>query len=65
MQGIRIALTVFILLLAAACVAGWFWTGSHQAPAQSAASRIVLTLSMAAGLAGLVTIWKHSQGIRR
>jgi len=60
MQAIRFLITLFILLVAATCVAGWFWTGTHQAPVQSAASRTVLIISMVAGLVGLVTIWRYS-----
>jgi hypothetical protein len=65
MNGIRIAITFFILLLFAASIAGWRWTGANQPPAQSAASRIVLTIGMAAGMIGLAAIWRHSHGTRR
>jgi hypothetical protein len=64
MNGIRIAITLFILLLFAASIAGWLWTGNHQTPAQSAASRIVLAIGMAAGMVGLAAIWRHPDGTR-
>jgi len=31
--------------------------GSHQAPAQALASRVVLTLCVAAGLVGVKAVW--------
>ena len=64
MNAIRVAITLFILLLVTASIAGWVWTGNHQTPAQAAASHVVLSLGMAAGLVGLTAIWRHSQGSR-
>ena len=58
MNAIRIAITIFILVLVVLSVAGWVWTGSHQPAAQSLASRIVLTIGALAGIVGLVKIWK-------
>ena len=64
MNAIRAAITLFVLLLITASIAGWVWTGNHQAPAQAAASHVVLSLGVAAGLVGLAAIWRHSQGTR-
>jgi hypothetical protein len=58
MTFIRVAMSVFVLLLISVSLAGWIWTGSHQPPAQAIASRTVLTLGMAGGLVGLFTIWR-------
>lgn len=65
---VRVAISVFVLVLIAISVAGWIWTGSHQPAAQSAASRVVLTLGVIAGVIGLVAIWRTTpdqQGQRR
>jgi membrane protein YdbS with pleckstrin-like domain len=59
MRLVRIAMSVFVLLLISVSVAGWVWTGGHQAPAQATASRIVLTLGVTGGLVGLHAIWKN------
>jgi hypothetical protein len=59
MTLVRLALTLFILVLVALTVAGWIWTGAHQAPAQSIASRAVLTAGALAGIVGLIQIWRR------
>jgi hypothetical protein len=59
MNAIRIAISLFIVVLIVAAVSGWVWTGDHQAPAQSMASRVVLTISALAGAVGLVMIWRR------
>lgn len=58
MNTIRIAISLFILILVATFAAGWIWTGAHQQSSQSAASHIVLALGIAASLAGLTAIWR-------
>jgi hypothetical protein len=58
MNTIRIAITIFILVLVVLSVAGWVWTGSHQPAAQSLASRVVLSIGALAGIVGLVKIWR-------
>lgn len=58
MALIRIAMSIFVLLLMTVSMAGWIWTGSHQPRAQAIASRVVLTLGMTGGLVGLYTIWR-------
>jgi hypothetical protein len=58
---IRAAMTAFILVLFAIAFLGWTWTGANQTPAQAMASRAVLGLSVAAGVAGLVALWRGSK----
>jgi hypothetical protein len=58
MNVIRLLISLFILLLVGVSVVGWVWAGSHQSPSQSAASRTVLSLSILAGVAGLVALWR-------
>lgn len=55
---IRIAITLFILVLIVVSASGWMWTGSHQTAAQSIASRVVLGLCVVAGLVGLMAVWR-------
>ena len=54
---VRVAITGFILVLITIASTGWLWVGTHQAPAQALASRVVLTLCVAAGLAGVKAVW--------
>jgi hypothetical protein len=58
MNGIRIALSIFIVVLIAVSAMGWAWTGANQPPAQSAASHVVLGLGIAMGLVGLISLWR-------
>jgi hypothetical protein len=55
---VRIVISVFLVVLIGVAVSGWVWTGGHQPPAQSAASRIVLTVCIVAGVVGLTVIWR-------
>ena len=55
---IRIAISLFIVVLILVASSGWIWAGSHQPAAQSAASRVVLTLCIVAGLTGLTALWR-------
>jgi hypothetical protein len=55
---VRIAISSFILVLVALSVRGWIWAGTHQPPAQSAASRTVLGLCILAGVIGLTALWR-------
>jgi hypothetical protein len=54
---VRVVITGFILVLITIATTGWLWVGSHQAPAQALASRVVLTLCVAAGLVGVKAVW--------
>jgi hypothetical protein len=58
MKGVRLAITLLILVLVAVSVLGWIWTGAHQTAAQAFASRLVLTIAALAALIGLVAIWR-------
>jgi len=54
---VRVVITGFIPVLITIATTGWVWVGSHQAPAQALASRVVLTLCVAAGLVGVKAVW--------
>lgn len=56
--AIRLAASVFILLLIALSVMGWVWAGAHQPPDQVLAARTVLGLSALTGAVGLVALWR-------
>ncbi len=58
MNYVRVAISLFVVILITISVTGWIWTGSHQAPAQSVASRLVLSLGILAGGVGLAAIWR-------
>ena len=58
MNGVRIAITSFIIVLIITATTGFIWVGSHQTPAQSSASRIVLALCIIAGLIGVKNVWR-------
>jgi len=58
MNNVRIAISAFIAVLIVVSTIGWIWTGHHQSPSQAAASRVVLTLGVAAGIVGLVVLWR-------
>ena len=55
---VRIAISLFIVIVVSVSVTGWIWTGSHQPPAQMAASRTVLSVCILAGVAGLTALWR-------
>jgi hypothetical protein len=56
--AIRLAASIFILILIGLSALGWIWTGTHQPPAQAIAARIVLALAALAGVVGLVALWR-------
>lgn len=58
MIAVRIAISLFILVLITLSVMGWIWTGAHQPPGLMEAGRTVLALGALAGVIGLVTIWR-------
>jgi hypothetical protein len=62
MTGIRIAITLFILVLVTLVALGWQWTSQHQAPAQAMASHVVLGLAALFGLVALVAVWRPNPG---
>jgi hypothetical protein len=56
--AIRLAASVFILVLIVLSAMGWVWAGAHQPPDQALAARTVLGLSALTGVAGLVALWR-------
>ncbi len=58
MNAIRIVITLFVLALIVISALGWRWTAAHQSASQSAASHVVLGLSMLAGVGGMMVIWR-------
>jgi hypothetical protein len=64
MKVVRVAISLLVLVVITVSVVGWIWTGSHQPAAQSAASRVVLTLAILAGVIGLAAIWRSTPAER-
>jgi hypothetical protein len=58
MNIVRIVISLFIAVLMTVSTIGWIWTGTHQTASQAAASLVVLTLGVVAGLVGLVALWR-------
>jgi hypothetical protein len=58
MNGVRIAITAFIVVLMITATTGFVWVGSHQTAGQAIASRTVLALCMVAGLIGVRSVWR-------
>jgi hypothetical protein len=56
--AVRIAITVFVLILLGLVTLGWIWTGTHQPPALSLASHVVLGIAGLAGILAVVRIWR-------
>jgi len=52
-------MSAFILVLFVIAGMGWTWATSHQTPTQALASHTVLFLSVAAGAAGLIGLWRR------
>ncbi|HET7217083.1 MAG TPA: hypothetical protein VFJ02_03510 [Vicinamibacterales bacterium] len=59
MNAVRIAISLFIVILIGVATTGWVWTAGHQPAAQATASRVVLTLCIVAGLVGLGALWRR------
>jgi len=57
-NAIRLAASLFILVLIGVSAMGWVWTGTHQPPTQALAGRTVLALAALAGVIGLVALWR-------
>lgn len=58
MNGIRVAITAFIIVLIITATTGFIWVGRHQTAGQATASRIVLVLSVVAGVVGMRNVWR-------
>ena len=59
MTPIRLAISLFIVVLIVVSLAGWTWTGAHLVGSQALAGRVVLALGMLAGAIGLVALWRR------
>jgi hypothetical protein len=57
-NAIRLAASLFILVLIGLSAMGWVWTGTHQPPSQALAGRTVLALGALAGVVGLFALWR-------
>ena len=58
-NGVRIAITLFVLVLLVIVTLGWRWTASHQPPPQRTASHVVLAISAFGGVFALARIWRR------
>ena len=58
MNGVRAAITAFIVVLMITATTGFIWVGRHQTARQATASRIVLALCIGAGLVGMTKVWR-------
>ena len=56
--AVRIAITVFILLLLTVVTLGWIWTSGHQQPPLRTASQMVLAIAALSGMFALTRIWR-------
>jgi hypothetical protein len=54
-------MSAFILVLFVIAGMGWTWATAHQTPSQAMASHAVLLLSAAAGVVGLIALWRGSR----
>jgi hypothetical protein len=57
-NGVRLGITAFVLILLITVVLGLVWTSHHQSPPLRTASHLVLLVAGAAGLFGLVKVWR-------
>jgi hypothetical protein len=57
--GVRIAITLFVLILLVIVSLGWVWTANHQPLPQRTASQVVLAISAFAGIFALGKIWSR------
>ena len=58
--AIRAAISLFILILIALCLAGFYWTSGHQPAPKATASHVVLGIAIVSGLGGLIAVWRRS-----
>jgi membrane protein YdbS with pleckstrin-like domain len=61
MRLVRVAITIFVVLLLTVVTMGWIWTGSHQPPPLRTASQVVLAVSVFAGIFALARIWRQDR----
>ena len=58
---IRAVMSAFILVLFVIAGMGWTWATTYQTPSQALASHAVLALSAAAGVVGLIALWRGAR----
>jgi hypothetical protein len=57
-NGIRLAISAFLVVLLGLCVTGWIWTATHPLPPKAVASHVVLGIAILSGVIGLVAVWR-------
>jgi hypothetical protein len=58
-NGVRIAISTFVIVLLTIVALGWRWTNSHQPPPLKLASHVVLAIAALAGVFALTKIWRN------
>ena len=59
---IRLAISLFVVLLVWVSTLGWIWVGSHLSPTLAFAARVVLAGGMIAAGAALSLLWRWRPG---
>ncbi len=59
---IRVAISLFVVLLVGVSSLGWVWVGNHLSPAQALAGRVVLTAGIVAAGAAVSMLWRWNPG---
>ena len=59
---IRIAISLFVVVLVWVSALGWIWVGTHLSSALALAARVVLAAGMIAAGAALSMLWRWSPG---
>jgi hypothetical protein len=57
-NAVRIAITLFVVLLLTVVTLGWIWTAGHQQPQLRTAGQLVLTIAALSGVFALTKIWR-------
>jgi uncharacterized membrane protein (DUF485 family) len=63
-DGIRIAISLFVVVLVLVSAAGWNWLGTHLSRTQSVAGRGVLAAGIVAAGFALAVLWRRRPGDR-
>ena len=59
---IRIAISLFVVVLVWVSALGWIWAGAHLSPTLAFAARVVLAASVIAAGAALSLLWRWRPG---
>ncbi len=62
--AIRVAISLFLIVLVCLCVTGLIWTSGHQPPPKALASQIVLGIAILSGVVGLAAVWRGGSAAR-